>query len=309
LGKFIDLTGQRFGRLVVIKRTGNDKNGRVMWLCRCDCGGERVVLGSYLKNGDVKSCGCYHMSFKDLIGKKFGKLTVISLDHKKKTKNTTKVYWNCICDCGNVKVVEGNSLKTKSCGCIQKEFEDLIGKKFGRLTVISQVDKPSYKKEKKGGVYWKCLCDCGNITITNSHSLKGGSTKSCGCLRNENHTKKVALSIGESAFNRLFYTYKKNAINRNLKFDISKDKFRQYSKGNCFYCGEPPSQVCASGCKTGNYIYNGIDRVDSLIGYEVDNVVSCCGTCNVMKMAMGQQEFLDHIGKIYNYQKEKNDRN
>ena len=58
--KFVDLTGQRFGRLTVIKRVEN--NGKkVMWLCRCDCGNETTVFSGYLRNGDTKSCGCFNI--------------------------------------------------------------------------------------------------------------------------------------------------------------------------------------------------------------------------------------------------------
>ena len=53
-----DLTGQNFGRLIVIKRVENDKSGNHRWLCRCDCGKEKVIRGSDLKNGHTKSCGC-----------------------------------------------------------------------------------------------------------------------------------------------------------------------------------------------------------------------------------------------------------
>lgn len=58
MGKMRDLTGLRFGRLLVIRRAENDIAGRTMWLCKCDCGNEKIVYGSHLKNG-VKSCGCY----------------------------------------------------------------------------------------------------------------------------------------------------------------------------------------------------------------------------------------------------------
>lgn len=54
----IDITGQRFGRLVVVKEAGRSKQGRVLWRCRCDCGGSTIVRGADLKNGSVKSCGC-----------------------------------------------------------------------------------------------------------------------------------------------------------------------------------------------------------------------------------------------------------
>ena len=55
----IDLTGQRFGRLVVIREAGRDKGGHVLWLCRCECGNEVTVRGDHLRNEDTTSCGCY----------------------------------------------------------------------------------------------------------------------------------------------------------------------------------------------------------------------------------------------------------
>ena len=55
--KKIDLTGQRFNRLVVIRESGR-KNGHVAWLCKCDCGNEVVINGAYLRNGKSQSCGC-----------------------------------------------------------------------------------------------------------------------------------------------------------------------------------------------------------------------------------------------------------
>ena len=60
MGNFIDLTGQRFGRFVVIKRDVTQKKKPSMWLCQCDCGNQKVVRGSDLKSGHTKSCGCLH---------------------------------------------------------------------------------------------------------------------------------------------------------------------------------------------------------------------------------------------------------
>lgn len=54
-----DLSGLRFGKLVVVEYTGNNKSGRAMWLCRCDCGNYHKTLGKYLLNGDTTSCGCH----------------------------------------------------------------------------------------------------------------------------------------------------------------------------------------------------------------------------------------------------------
>lgn len=59
MSKFIDLTGKKFGRLTVVERAENKCN-RTAWLCKCDCGNIRVFLGTHLKSGRSKSCGCLH---------------------------------------------------------------------------------------------------------------------------------------------------------------------------------------------------------------------------------------------------------
>lgn len=58
MGKKIDLTGQRFGRLTVIEEAGRTKSSRICWLCRCDCGSLCAVSGNNLRGGDTRSCGC-----------------------------------------------------------------------------------------------------------------------------------------------------------------------------------------------------------------------------------------------------------
>ena len=59
--KFIDLTGKRFGRLTVVKYVDNDKHRNSRWLCLCDCGKEKIIIGQSLKSGATKSCGCSHI--------------------------------------------------------------------------------------------------------------------------------------------------------------------------------------------------------------------------------------------------------
>jgi len=57
-GKAEDLTGRIFGSLKAVKRLENNKNGQPQWLCECECGNEYVAQARYLKNEQVKSCGC-----------------------------------------------------------------------------------------------------------------------------------------------------------------------------------------------------------------------------------------------------------
>ncbi len=122
----LNLVGQRFGRLVVLKEFGSDKRGNILWLCKCDCGNEKVTRGERLRAGVTKSCGCFNKErvretcFKDLVGKRFGRLLVIKYAYTK----GNRVYWECKCDCGNEICVRGSSLttgNTKSCGCYNLE--------------------------------------------------------------------------------------------------------------------------------------------------------------------------------------------
>jgi hypothetical protein len=80
LGKFVDLTGQRFGRLTAIRRIENNKNGNIMWLCKCDCDGKEVAKeGKLLKNNKIKSCGCLQHETRSINGKNNKKFNTYDL--------------------------------------------------------------------------------------------------------------------------------------------------------------------------------------------------------------------------------------
>lgn len=65
MGKFIDLTGQKFGKLTVIKRDTDkskiNETNKTLWLCECECGNEVTVTRTNLMTGNTKSCGCYNI--------------------------------------------------------------------------------------------------------------------------------------------------------------------------------------------------------------------------------------------------------
>lgn len=69
--KIVDLTGQRFGRLIVVGQAGR-KYSNVSWLCKCDCGAEIKLVGYSLKRGTTKSCGCLKKEFATEYAKKHG---------------------------------------------------------------------------------------------------------------------------------------------------------------------------------------------------------------------------------------------
>ncbi|MFJ7668262.1 hypothetical protein ACIQXI_14280 [Lysinibacillus sp. NPDC097195] len=176
----IDLTGQRFGALVVIRAVGKDKDGSIIWECICDCDLSKPceVNGVKLRNRNKVNCGCIHGNSADLIGERFGKLLVIGFK-----RDTVKgiLLWICHCDCGEKTIVKTRDLTSgskSSCGCLKSP--NLNGQRFGRLIVLEKLSK------KKNGYYlWKCICDCGNSVEVNTQDLNGDRKKSCGCLEGE----------------------------------------------------------------------------------------------------------------------------
>lgn len=130
----------------------------------------------------------------NLIGQKFGKLTVISRAENSKSNKTR---WNCVCDCGNTSIPTGSALKngkSSSCGCnqrvaasnvLKKRFDDITGKKFNRLLVLNRIEN----KNKKP--WFLCKCDCGNLKEIAAQRLRSGTTKSCGCYKLEIKVKQL----------------------------------------------------------------------------------------------------------------------
>lgn len=121
-----DLTGLRFGKLLVLGKSGSrapDRNP--LWLCRCDCGKEIETMKRRLLSGGVQSCGCGRTPpLKDWVGKRFGKLTVLSYAGKEGGAHL----WHCRCDCGNETDVRQSNLqdgRTTSCGCLRDPTKHL----------------------------------------------------------------------------------------------------------------------------------------------------------------------------------------
>lgn len=189
------LVGEKFGKLTVLEQVEDyvSKKGQheAQWLCLCECGNTTIVNGANLKNGHIRSCGCIKASRENLIGQQFGKLTVIEQAEDYIYSNGNhQSRWVCLCECGNIITTYGNALKsgrTKSCGCSTKE--NLVGKVFGKLTVIAQVEKPDARSNICR--YWLCQCECGKQSIVSTADLTSNHVMSCGCLRNENASRSL----------------------------------------------------------------------------------------------------------------------
>lgn len=181
-----DLSGQRFGRLIAIEEATpmRSPNGHKLrrWLCRCDCGKEKIIRQSSLTAGLSTSCGCSRR--KDLSGQRFGRLVVISENETPyiSQQGVSVRRWNCRCDCGKEVTVRQSDLSYKrSCGCEsyqnRKPRHDLTGRRFGHLLVIGRA-RLNAKSNTNG---WLCRCDCGKEKVYLTSNLLRGDVTSCGC--------------------------------------------------------------------------------------------------------------------------------
>lgn len=306
----INLVGQKFGKLTIISASSSvllgiknpKKVGR--WLCKCDCGQKKIATTTALKAGDVGSCGCV----KGLINQAFGKLTVISKAPTIIRDGRKFGAWNCDCSCGKTSIVRTECLKNgtvTSCGCSVKMFkaELAIGQKFNRLTVVAKSSDIKYKQ-----TVWECLCDCGNLKDVITRELMSGRIKSCGCFKAEK--SKINGLLGADKV-RKYSPVEASArrIWNNYKSDISFEDFMTVTQLPCHYCGVEPSNVCDyrfSDMKkeAATFTYSGLDRIDSTNPkHSIENIFSCCWTCNRSKSNMAYNEFStyqDRIAKFWN---------
>ena len=151
--------------------------------CKCKCGNEIIVDKRSLYSSNFKSCGCAN----SLVGKTYGKLTVIHIYKDNIRKNLRE--WECLCECGKTYFTREENLlrgNRTNCGCIKRKmkYENLINNKYNMLTVIDKADDYITPKGIPE-IRWKCKCDCGNPkdVIVGSYNLKSGKVKSCGCYK------------------------------------------------------------------------------------------------------------------------------
>lgn len=250
---------------------------------------------------------------ESLIGKTFGMLTVVEeLEWDRHHQRRFK----CICLCGGVKEIGHNNLRTipnVNCGC-QKPSKrvSLVGVTFGRLTVVEDDLNPNSKKR-----LLHCKCQCGKEKTLARNSLVFGGTLSCGCLKKETNFSRCskggrhsAILFEDLAINSIYGRIKHAAELKNRIFCLTKEQVKVLIDKPCYYCGAKGNNVFKASSKYGKtpithkgkvYMYNGIDRVDSSVGYIVDNCVPCCSVCNTAKLNASVEDFKNYITRVYKY--------
>lgn len=223
----------------------------------------------------------------NLIGKRFGYLTVVSL-YENKSKEPK---WVCLCDCGGTLIANAYGLVAGRTTCCGPNHFDMIGRVFGKLTVIKRMENSKGNNNRR----WLCKCTCGEKKIATTTYLKNGKTSHCGCSKKAKYVDRTIPAI-----NILIGSYKRISKIKNREFILSREQFIDITSSNCHYCGEPPNKTIEDNLR-GNksyYTYNGIDRKDSSKGYTPENSLPCCTKCNFVKGSTSYDLFKQWITNI-----------
>jgi hypothetical protein len=158
--------------------------------------------------------------------------------------------------------------------------------RFGKLSVACRA--PS----KHSKAYWICVCDCGKVREVCGTDLRNGKVTACAICSGQS----LPIPGVELGFSGVIKRMKREATTRGLVWNIPYDYLRVLVKQNCFYCNSAPYP--RRGKK---YVYNGLDRVDNMLGYVPKNVVPCCWACNKLKGTEDVDTFFSQIRKIYHH--------
>jgi hypothetical protein len=251
----------------------------------------------------------------DLTGKKFGRLTVLRQEKSHITSSgQSKPLWLCKCDCGQEKSIFGDNLREgysylKSCGCLKQVNRNLkynlVGQKFGKLTVITRINN-LFTPKGGGHIQYECKCDCGNIKNVVYSSLVRGMTKSCGCLRIEKMKQKPQnahsrwLGYGEMS-GRFFRAIEKNAQKRNLEFKLTKEFIWNLFIKQDKKCALTGLELSFSSKHHSSDGVASLDRIDSSKGYTINNVQWVHKDINKMKLTHSDQDFIKYCRLVANH--------
>lgn len=182
---------------------------------------------------------------------------------------------------------------------MRRKIKILEGMIFGKLVTV----RPSQNKGPGGRILWVCLCDCGvevdvrpsQLIAENPNSWK----RHCGCVM----TQRDRLVNVEkyTNFHKTMVRYIVGAEKRGIEWGLSVEESMGLFTSECHYCGCPPATLGYRIKTQQPILYNGIDRLDSRMGYFSDNCVSCCSRCNHAKGSMHIDEFLKFIKEVYEH--------
>ena len=175
---------------------------------------------------------------------------------------------------------------------------DYLDKNPDNICFICSIKKSRAANSNKlmSKVVNKCV-SCGKNFKSLKKTWIRGTKKCSSCRTRESQN----LGHGISSMNSVYSGYKTKCKKKGLDFKISKELFMKMIILNCHYCDSVPSNDKKSANNTGDFSYNGIDRIDNDNGYIDGNIVTCCKICNYAKNTMSYDDFLSWIKKAYKH--------
>lgn len=231
-----------------------------------------------------------------MIGQRFNSGKVVRQAGKDKYGS---LLWELLCDCGNKYNATTSALTVqdrKSCGCTKlgknsKKSKNNIGVKYGMLTVID-IDGT---RNPSNSLYRKCLCDCGREKYVTQSYLTGHKNPSCGCIVNKPKGKDSSCYTGyEEITGKYWCAIRLGAKKRGIEFNIStKDAWDLFIRQNrkCSLSGLDIKFDCQS-CRKLDQTAS-LDRIDSSVGYMLNNIQWVHKDVNLMKNKFSQKRFLE----------------
>jgi hypothetical protein len=204
--------------------------------------------------------------FQNLIGRRFGRLIVESLHSR-----GDRTRWNCLCDCGNIKIATTSNLNyghVSSCGCYHRErirevhFQDLTGQRFGRLVVTT------FAGITNGVTYWTTLCDCGKTQNSQAWDLKSGHTTSCGCY----HREMVGNLFRDPNITDEERVARRGACNGNDHWSKLSKQILARDDYTCLVCGERGGRLAAHHLESWSQCKE--------LRYDPANIITLCKECH-----------------------------
>lgn len=215
--KFVDLTGQVFGHLTVLRRESKK------WVLGCVCGNETMSKTTWLLTGKRTSCGAAscgpsrerrlrRYGAEDLHGQRFGRLVVES-SRPRAANRRRRWVWICRCDCGNKVERDASALRQSkdaaSCGDC-RAWILRVGQRHGHLEIVSVHDRGD------GEIVATCRCDCGGVVSDKRASNLFGTKHppSCGCHTARMRRERAPKYLHEGEFLTLLEVATRTNTNR-----------------------------------------------------------------------------------------------
>lgn len=167
------------------------------------------------------------------------------------------------------------------------------GDKFNRLTILSYSHS-----DKRWRKWYNVKCECGSEKVVMGSAMTSGNTKSCGCYATKERQNR-RISKNHSEITAIILGYKRHAERRGFKWMLQRNDVEAIIIKDCHYCGAPPNNIKKTKNSIENGLnYSGIDRIDSLKDYTIENTVPCCRICNYAKSNLTLKEFQEWAVKL-----------